>query len=168
MTLLDTLLLELRAELKAETPTVLHSHAAPALRDSDGLPETRWPDSGGLGPPFTAATHRFLGHSDHWGTSRIGMESIMEVSAWCAPRHPTHRRPYFARTFCGELVFQAAYLGQSVDDLAWLHGAPVEAIEGMLLHALRHAAEWRLDRYDRMRRAAPMLTPERRPYKPAA
>jgi hypothetical protein len=147
---LDCLIRRLRDELRAETPMKLHARAVPVLRDYDGIPTTAYPDEGGTGLPFSAAMHRYLGHPDSWGTSRMGMSSIIEVSDACASRHPQHRRPLFTRTVCGQLVFEVAYLGQSVDDVAWLHGLEKVQVEGMLRWALKHAAQWRLNQFYRL------------------
>jgi hypothetical protein len=156
---LDCLIRRLRDELRAETPMKLHARAVPVLRDYDGIPTTAYPDEGGTGLPFSAAMHRYLGHPDSWGTSRMGMSSIIEVSEWCAPRHPTHRRPLFTRSLCSELAFQAGYLGQTVEDVAWLHGIRIEVVSGLLTAALRHAELWRIERFMRLTREPGHVAP---------
>ena len=164
MTSLDQLIADLRAEIRAETPIRVTARAVPVLRDHEGIATSHGADEGGLGPPLTAAMHRYLGHPDGWGSSRLGMESILEVSEACASRHPTHRRPMFTRTLCSQLAFEVGYLGQSVDDVAWLHSLTRVQVEGLLLWALQHAAQWRAERFMRLTRepghVAP--TPERR------
>lgn len=147
---LHCMVMRLRLELHAEAPTAMHTHAAPVLRDSDGLMDTRYPDEGGIGMPMTAAFHRFLGHPDHWGLSRLGMLSILEVSDWCSAAHPSHRRPLFTRSLCSQLTYEATYLHQDVADLAWLHPElELAQIVGMLTAALRHAEDWRGERFAR-------------------
>jgi len=99
---------------------------------------------------MTAAMHRYLSSPDSWGTERLAMLSIIEVSEWCAPKHPPHRRPMFERTVCGQLVYEAAYLGQDLVDLLWLHPElSAEQLEGMLTKALRVAEEWRANKFAR-------------------
>jgi hypothetical protein len=149
---LDCLIRRLRDELRAETPMKLHARAVPVLRDYDGIPTTAYPDEGGTGLPFSAAMHRYLGHPDAWGTSRLGMSSILEISEACSARHPTHRRPLFTRSLCSELAFQVGYLGQTVDDIAWLHSMSREQVAGLLTWALRHAELWRIERFMRLTR----------------
>ena len=146
---LDCLLMRLRMLLHAEAPTQLNTHAAPILRDFDGVVDRRYPDEGGVGPPFTAAFHRYLSGPDSWGLSRLGMLSIIEVSEACASRHPNHRRPMFTRSLCGEFAFNAAYLGQSIEDIVWLTGLSTEQVTGMLTWGLAHAEEWRADKFAR-------------------
>jgi hypothetical protein len=156
---LDCLIRRLRDEVRAETPMKLHARAVPVLRDYDGIPTTAYPDEGGTGLPFSAAFHRYLGHADSWGTSRLGMSSILEISEACAARHPTHRRPLFTRSLCSELAFQVAYLGQTVDDIAWLHSMSREQVSGLLTWALRHAELWRIERFMRLTREPGHETP---------
>ncbi len=131
---LDQLIADLRAIFRDEAPTRLHTQA---LTDNDH------PDEGGIGLPFTARFHRYLGHWSHWGQSRLGMLSVMEVSEWCHARHTSHAIPGSSRSLCAQLVYEACYLGQEVSDLAWLHALPSEQVERMLTGALNHAAEWR-------------------------
>jgi hypothetical protein len=162
---LDCLIRRLRDELRAETPLRVTARAVPVLRDHEGIPTKKDADEGGLGPPLTAAMWRYLGGPDYWGTSRMGMSSIIEISDWCCPRHPTHRRPMFTRSLCSELAFQAGYLGQTVEDVAWLHDLPIEVVSGLLTAALRHAELWRVERFMRLTREPGHETPlpERRP-----
>ena len=168
---MSCLLLRLRMVLRAETPGAINQHAAPVLRDWDGVVSARDADEGGVGMPMTAAMHRYLSGPDAWGLSRLGMLSIIEVSERCASRHPPHRRPMFTRTQCGQLLFEAAYLGQELVDLVWLHPElELEQISGMLSWGLAHAEDWRAERFARWTKipgeAEPM--PERRPIRPAA
>jgi hypothetical protein len=149
---LDELIADLRAELRDEAPLRITARAVPVTRDYEGLPDRNDTDEGGLGPPLSASMWRYIGHPDSWGTSRMGMSSILEVSEACAARHPTHRRPMFQRTLCSELAFQVGYLGQTVDDIAWLHSMSREQVEGMLYWALSHAASWRTERFMRLTR----------------
>jgi hypothetical protein len=164
---LDCLIRRLRDELRAETPMKLHARGVGGQRstkraseedDGSGPRSTggTWHPTVGpgygtqVGLPFTPAMERYLNHPDYWGLSRLGMSSIIEVSDACASRHPQHRRPLFTRTVCGQLVFEVAYLGQSVDDVAWLHGLEKVQVEGMLRWALKHAAQWRLNQFYRL------------------
>ncbi len=119
-----------------------------------------------MGPPFTAAMHRYLSGPDSWGLTRLGMLSIIEVSEWCASVHPPHRRPMFTRTVCGQLSFEAAYLGQELADLVYLHSElSLPQISGMLHAGLIHAEDWRGDRFARWTKVpgAEEPMPERRP-----
>jgi hypothetical protein len=164
---LDCLIRRLRDELRAETPMRLHARGVGGQRstkrgseedDGSGPRSTggTWQPTVGpgygtrVGLPFTPAMERYLNHPDHWGTSRLGMSSIIEVSEACAARHPHHRRPLFTRSLCGDLVFKAGYLGQSVDDIAWITGFSREKVMGLLTWGLRHAAQWRTDQFYRM------------------
>jgi hypothetical protein len=164
---LDCLIRRLRDELRAETPMRVTARAVPVLRDHEGIPTKKDADEGGLGPPLTAAMWRYLGGPDYWGTSRMGMSSIIEVSEYCAPRHPTHRRAMFERTVCGQLAFEAGRLNQDLEDLAWLHREPTpgmpalskEQIEGLLTAALRHAETWRVERFMRLTREPGHVAP---------
>lgn len=162
---LPCLLMRLRMVLSAETPSAINQHAAPVLRDWDGTIDRKYPDEGGVGMPMTAAFHRFLEGPDFWGLSRLGMLSIIEVSERCASRHPPHRRPMFTRTACGQLVFEAGYLGQELVDLVFLHPElELEQISGMLSWGLAHAEDFRAEKFARWTKipgeAEPM--PERR------
>jgi hypothetical protein len=156
---LDQLIADLRDELRAEVPMRLHARAVPVLRDSEGIATSLGADEGGLGPPLTAAMHRYLGHPDGWGTSRLGMSSILEISEACASRHPTHRRPLFTRSLCSDLAFKVGYLGQSVEDVAWITGLSRAQVEGLLSWALQHAAQWRAERFMRMTREPGHVAP---------
>ena len=156
---LEVLIQELRDELRAEVPLRVTARAVPVLRDHDGIPTRKDADEGGLGPPLSAAMWRYIGHPDSWGTTRLAMSSIIEVSDACAARHPTHRRPMFTRTVCGQLLFQVAYLGQSIEDVAWLHGLERVQVEGLLRWALPHAAAWRRERFIRLTREPGHETP---------
>ncbi len=163
-------LVRLRLLLHSEAPSQINTHAAPVLRDFEGIPE-RQTDEGGIGLPFTASFHRYLAGPDHWGLTRLGMLSIIEVSEACASKHPVHRRPMFTRTVCAQLIFEAAYLGQSVIDLVWLHPElTYPQIHGQLDWGLRHAESWRETMFARWSKVPgeeePM--PERRPVRPAA
>lgn len=156
-------LTRLRLLLHSEAPMQLNTHAAPVLRDFEGIPE-RETDEGGTGLPFTASFHRYLSGPDSWGVTRLGMLSIIEVSDACASKHPPHRRPMFTRTLCGDILFKAAYLGQSIDDIVWITGMSVEQVTGLLSWGLGHAEQWRTERFARWTKvpgeAAPI--PERR------
>ena len=156
---LEVLIQELRDEIRDETPLRIHARAVPILRDFDGVTDRRNADEGGTGLPFSAAMHRYLGHPDGWGTTRLGMASILEVSEACASRHPTHRRPLFQRTVCSQLLFEIGYLGQSIEDSAWLHGLQRIQVEGLLRWALPHAAAWRRERFIRLTREPGHETP---------
>lgn len=125
---------ELRAIFRNEAPMRLHTQA---LTDNDH------PDEGGIGLPFTERFHRYLGHWSHWGSSRLGMLSVLEVSDWCHARHTSHSLPGHDRSLCAQMVYEVGYLGQTVADVAWLHDLPPEQVERMLTGALNHAADWR-------------------------
>ena len=162
---LTCLLIRLRLALHSEAPSRLHQTAAPVLKDFDGVVDRKYPDEGGVGPPMTAAMHRYLSGPDSWGTERLAMLSIIEVSGRCAARHPPHRRPMFTRTICGQLVFEAAYLGQDLADLLWLHPElSADQLAGMLAWGLSHAEEWRADKLARWTKVpgAEEPLPERR------
>ena len=167
---LEALIQQLRDEIRAETPLRLHARAVPVLRDYDGVTDRRNADEGGTGLPFSAAMHRYLSGPDSWGLSRLGMLSIIEISERCSARHPDHRRPMFTRSLCGQLAFQAAYLGLELDDIVWVTGLSMEQVTGMLEWGLRHAREWRAAKFAQWTKvpgeAAPF--PERRPIRPAA
>jgi hypothetical protein len=173
---LDCLIRRLRDELRAETPMKLHARGVGGQRstkraseEDDGSgPRTTggtWQPTVGpgygtqVGLPFTPAMERYLGHPDGWGLARLGMSSIIEVSEWCSPRHPTHRRPLFTRSLCSELAFQVGYLGQTVADVAWLYDLPIEVVSGLLTAALRHAELWRVERFMRLTREPGHETP---------
>lgn len=161
---LSCALTRLRMLLRSEIPMKMTQHATPVLRDWEGIPEHET-DEGGIGPPLTAALHRYLSNADHWGVTRLGMLSIIEVSDWCAARHPVHRRPMFTRTMCGQMTFEAAYLNQELGDLFWLHAdLTMPQIRGMLETALAHAEQWREDRFARWTKVPgePEPLPERR------
>jgi hypothetical protein len=177
-------IVDLRRALAAETPARVHQqHTSKSVDDE--VDERGWPkdaDEGGLGLPFAAQMHRYLrtnaGRSDKHGWDlgpdprvRPAMASIQETSEWCAPRHTSHLRPLQTRTLCGQLVFEVAYLGQEPSDVAWIHDLDLEDTEDMLLKALRHAYQWRIDAEQRFRprdlgESDPL--PERRPFRPAA
>lgn len=147
---LDCRLVRLRMLLRSEAPSKLNQSPVPVLRDWEGIPDKTDPDEGGLGLPLTAEMHRYLAGPDHWGLTRLGMLSIVEVSGRCASRHPAHRRPMFTRTACGQLVYEAAVLGQEMADLLWLHPELDAAqIRGMLEWGLKHAETWRADKFAR-------------------
>ncbi len=133
---------ELRRILAGETPSRLHTQR---------LTDTDHPDEGGIGLPFTEHFHRYLGHWSHWGGSRLGMLSIMEISDWCHARHTSHAIPGSSRSLCAQLVYEACYLGQEPYNLAWLHAMELEQVERMLISALSHATEWREGREQRPR-----------------
>jgi hypothetical protein len=164
MTPLDELIQGLRDEIRAETPLRTTARGVPVTRDREGLPDRKDTDEGGLGPPLSASMWRYLGHPESWGTSRLGMSSILEISEACSARHPTHRRPLFTRSLCSELAFQVGYLGQTVDDIAWLHSMSREQVSGLLTWALRHAELWRIERFMRLTREPGHTspTPERK------
>ena len=167
---LEVLIQELRDELRAEVPLRVTARAVPVLRDHEGIPTRKDADEGGLGPPLSAAMWRYISSPDHWGLSRLGMLSIIEISERCSARHPDHRRPMFTRSLCGDLAFKAAYLGQSLEDIVWITGLSLEQVTGMLHWGLSHAREWRAAKFAQWSKmpgeAAPI--PERRPIRPAA
>ncbi len=161
---LDCRLVRLRLLLHSEVPSQLHTHAAPVLRDFEGLPErddgTGVGDPPGVGMSFSATFHRYLGGPDEWGVTRLGMLSIIEVSSACASKHPPHRRPMFTRTVCGQLIFEAAKLGQELTDLVWLHPElTYPQIYGQLEWALKHAEDWRTERFMRLTREPGHVAP---------
>jgi hypothetical protein len=173
---LDCLIRRLRDELRAETPMKLHARGVGGQRstkraseedDGSGPRSTggTWQPTVGpgygtqVGLPFTPAMERYLNHPDHWGLSRLGMASILEISEACAARHPAHRRPLFTRTVCSDLAFKVAYLGQSVEDVAWITGLSVDQVSGMLMWALKHAADWRVSQFYRLTREPGHVSP---------
>ena len=149
---LEARLVRLRLLLHSEAPSQINQHAAPVLTDYEpgGRVPTKWPDEGGTGMPMTATMHRYLDHPESWGLTRLGMLSIIEVSEACASKHPVHRRPMFTRTVCAQLIFEAAYLGQNLMDLVWLHPElTYPQLYGQLDWALRHAEDWRATMFAR-------------------
>jgi hypothetical protein len=172
---LSWLIRDLRYALWLETPPLnLHQRGASGLGGE--LDAKGWSvdtDEGGIGVPFSNRFHRWLGTNHRWDhpspAVRPAMASIIESSEHCHARHTSHGRPGFSRSLCGQLVYEACYLGQEPDDLAWLHSLPLEQVERMLTDALRHARSWRMDleaRYARSPESDPL--PERRPIRPAA
>ena len=128
-------IVDLRRVFAEEAPSRLHSSS---------ITDTDHPDEGGVGLPFTERFMRYVGHWSHWGQTRLGMLSVMEVSDWCSARHTSHQIPYSTRSLCAQMVFEVAYLGQEPDDIAWSRSLPLEQTERMLETALSHAREWRL------------------------
>ena len=153
----------LRKVLADEAPTQPTVHSSVTLREEDGTPVV---DEPGIGRPLSARMHRYIGHPDHWGASRLGMASILEVSDRCAARHPSHRIPGRSRSLCAQLLFEVGYLGQDIEDVAWLHGFSIEQAERMLLASLRHAEQWREERERSPRLEADFDGPEPVPYQP--
>lgn len=161
-----------------DVPDRIHQRYTSKSPD-DEVDAKGWPmdtDEGGVGLPFSAKMHRYLrtnagrSSSHQWDTGpdprmRPAMASIADYSERCHARHTSHVRPGYSRSLCAEMLFQVGYLGQEPDDLAWLHGLPLEQVEKMLAEGLRHAREWRIDAEQRLSRQpgtiAPM--PERRP-----
>lgn len=148
------LIVELRAILLAEAPSRLHTER---LTDADH------PDEGGIGMPFTERFHRYLGHWSHWGQSRLGMLSIMEVSDWCHARHTSHSIPGSDRSLCAQLVFEVCYLGQEPSDVSWSRGMAVEMVTSMVHNALLHGRDWR-DRQERRPKEPNFDGPDPLPY----
>ena len=54
---------------------------------------------------------------------------------------------------------EIGYLGQSIEDSAWLHGLQRIQVEGLLRWALPHAAAWRRERFIRLTREPGHETP---------
>lgn len=111
----------LRAILESEVPQRLHSETSREAEYAHGL-----------GRPFTPEFRRYLSHPEQWGSSRLGMLSILEVADWCGQRHPQHRRGS-QMPLCGAVLVRAAYWGHT----------PPPALDRLLRNALRVAAEWR-------------------------
>jgi len=162
---LTELIIELRAEIRAEVPERLHTSHVPKLLNDDGTTDRGNADEGGLGLPLTARMHRFIGHWSHWGSSRLGTLSIMEVSDWCHARHTGHSRLGSDRSLCAQMVYESAHLGQEPSDVAWLHDLPLEQTETMLLAALHHARDWRLGQEQRSK-GVRFDGPDPLPYEP--
>lgn len=163
--LLERMILDLRQVLRDEVPNRLHASATPRLLNDDGTTDRNNADEGGLGPPLTAQMHRFIGHWSHWGSSRLGTLSIMDVSDWCHARHTGHSRPGSDRSLCAQMLHEVGLLGQEPSDLAWIYGLPLEQVESMLGSALRHAAEWRMQQ-ERRPKGARFDGPDPLPYEP--
>jgi hypothetical protein len=170
------LIIDLRRAFRYEVPDRIHEQHT-SKSPGDELDARGWPkdaDEGGVGLPFSRKMHRYLRtnasrETKDWDMGpdphvRPAMASIQRVNEWCPSLHTSHQRPGFTRSLCAELVFQAGYLGQEPEDLAWIHGLEVEQVEKMLLTALRKAYEWRYDSEQRLSRipgtAEPI--PERR------
>jgi hypothetical protein len=156
-------ILDLRAAVRSEVPERIHASSTPRLLNDDGTTDRKDADEHGIGPPLTSRMHRYIGHWAHWGQSRLGTLSIMEVSDWCHARHTDHCMPGSTRSLCAQLLHELALLGQEPDDLAWLHGLPLEQVERMLVQALNHAAEWRTAQ-ERRSKGARFDGPDPLPY----
>lgn len=165
MTELRRRIIDLRAVLMAEIPQRLHTESTPRLLDDDGVTDRHDADERGIGLPLTATMHRFIGHWSHWGSSRLGMLSIMEVSEWCHGRHVNHQLPGNTRSLCAQILYEVGYLGQEPSDVAWLRNLSQHDAESMLLAALRHAAHWRTGEETRSR-GARFDGPDPLPYEP--
>lgn len=113
-------LVELRELLAAEAPARLNADSS-----SEAVYEHR------VGMPFTPQFRRYLSHPEQWGSTRLGMLSILEVREWCWQRHPAHR--HRDKALCERLLIRVAY---------WGHDWP-PGLDNMLGRALQHAAEWR-------------------------
>lgn len=113
-------LVELRGLIAAEAPTRLNS---------DYSREATYAHR--VGMPWTPEFRIFLSHPEQWGARRLGMQTILEVGAWCWQRHRTHR--HGQRAICELLLIRVAY---------WGHDWP-RSLDGMVLRALMHGAEWR-------------------------
>lgn len=140
---LRAMILDLRAAIRSEVPDRIHAGSTPKLLNDDGTTDRRAVDEPGVGLPFTSRMHRYVGHWSHWGSSRLGTLSIMEVSEWCHARHTDHSIPGSTRSLCAQLLHEVGLLGQEPEDLAWLHQLAIEQVESMLAAAMRHASEWR-------------------------
>lgn len=171
------LIVDVRRAFRYETPDRLHQRHT-SRSPGDELDARGWPadaDEGGVGQPFSAKMHRYLGTNRpryNRGPDpkvRPAMASIVEISEWCHARHTSHLRPGYGRSLCAEMVFQVGYLGQEPEDVAWRFNLSLEQAEKMLAESLRHAYSWRVDTEARRSRQpgtdAPL--PERRPLRPA-
>lgn len=165
MTYLQSMILDLRAAIRSEIPDRLHTSHTPKLLNDDGTTDRNNADEGGIGLPLTSKMHRFIGHWSHWGQSRLGTLSIMEVSDHCNARHTDHRIPGSTRSLCAQMLHEVGMLGQEPQDVAWIHALPLEQVERMLTRALRHAADWR-SRQEHRPKEARFDGPEPLPYEP--
>ncbi len=155
-----------------DVPDRIHQRYTSKAPD-DEVDAKGWPmdtDEGGVGLPFSAKMHRYLrtnagrSSSHQWDTgpdprSRPAMASIQDLSERCHARHFSHSRPGKVRSLCAEMLFQVGYLGQEPEDLAWLHGLPLDRVEKMLTDGLRHARSWRIDTEQRLSRQPGTLAP---------
>lgn len=166
------LIVDLRRAMRNETPERLHNeHTSKTPGDElDAKGWTAYPDEGGVGLPFSARMHRYLGtnsgrSSKHpWDLGpnpmfRPAMASIVDTSEWCHARHTSHQIPGSTRSLCAQLIFEVGYLGQEPEDVAWLHDLPLEQTESMLVGALRHARTKRIDDEQRLSREPGSETP---------
>lgn len=162
---LRTQILDLRAAVRAEVPERIHASSTPRLLNDDGTTDRDHADEQGIGLPLTSRMHRYIGHWSHWGQSRLGTLSIMEVSDWCHARHTGHSIAGSTRSLCAQMLHELALLGQEPSDLAWIHGLPIEQVESMLNQALEHARYWRQGQEKRSK--GPRFDgPEPLPYEP--
>lgn len=145
-TALQAMVLNLRASLRSEVPSRLHTGHVPKLTDDDGTTDRANADEGGVGLPFTAQMHRYIGHWSHWGASRLGTSSVHHVADWCKRLHVTHESEGYGQALCSQMLWEVGRLGQEPQDLAWRHGLPLEQVERMLKNALREADQWRAGR----------------------
>lgn len=162
---LHDMICDLRLELRGEIPDRMHTSHVPKLLNDDGTTDRSNADQGGLGLPWTAAMHRFIGHWSHWGNSRLGTLSILEVSDWCHARHTSHAIPGSTRSLCAQMLHEVTLLGQEPADVAWIHGLPLYQVTSMLTQALHHAADWRF-RQEHRPREARFDGPDPLPYEP--
>jgi hypothetical protein len=170
--LLRWYIVDLRRAFHYETPSRLHQQSTSAM-GGDEVDERGWPkdaDEGGIGPPFSSMWHRFLrtnagpSAKHQWDTGpnprvRPAMASVQNESERCHARHVTHRRPGYTRGLCAELMFQAGYLGQEPDDLAWHFDLSLEGVSALLLDALKHARLWRVGTEIRLTREPGHVAP---------
>ena len=167
---LTTAIGELRTEIRGEVPDRLHASHVPKLLNDDGTTDRDSADEGGLGLPLTARMHRFIGHWSHWGQSRLGTLSIMEVSDWCHARHTGHSLPGRTRSLCALMLHHVARGVEPKDlaaeeGLAYLHSLRPDHLELMLMAALNHAAHWRTGQEHRSKDVR-FDGPEPLPYEP--
>ena len=148
---LNLMLLWARAEYEAETPLRIHTSHSPKLIDADGV-QSKYPDEGGIGLPFTAEIHRLLALRERSGSDFLMRRSIDEVGDWCRSKHPEHVSPATNAALCQALTWMAVVGEVDPPMLARVTVRPEASVRSLLGGALVDAAEWR--HYQRERTAA--------------
>lgn len=160
MTLLDTLTVELRAELMSEVPTRLHESAGlgkgrstkgGAAGDLGGIEFGNVPAkvraSGWTGLPFTREFQRYL--SDQRGADFIADDSFAEIHAWCRREHWREQHVAddpFAWGLCARLAIAVVELRQPIVFVAEREGIDRWLVKRLLTDALVYAKRWRAER----------------------
>lgn len=145
---LDALIVDLRREIGAELPSVLHIGTPLASEPGD----TTYGHITGL--PFSVRFERRIGHPDWYGINELAASSILEAGDWCRSRHQSdlHRCPGRSTSLCERIVMGLGQYGQPLAQVAWRERLPLDITATLAERALLHAARWRhreLHRYMR-------------------